>query len=135
MHPQSHRTPHKESPLMRTTSDATPSLSTLIRTTSAGHFLDEKVATYVFDLTRPEKAHGISSSWDGMRLIVDRLTALGCYVQMQVHADQSFCEILRVLEGAAVAKQLAVADGTTLPEAVARAAVIACLAMQPPGER
>ena len=50
---------------------------------------------------------------------------------MQVHADQCFCEVLRVLEGAAVAKQLAIADGPTLPETVAKAAVVACLEMQP----
>ena len=50
---------------------------------------------------------------------------------MQVHLDRAYCEVLRVLEGAAVAKQLAVADGPALPEAVAKAAVIACLEMQP----
>jgi hypothetical protein len=91
------------------------------------------VAQIVFGLARPEELHGISGSWRGIRRIVDRLTKLGCYVQMQVHADHAYCEVLRVLEGAAVAKQLAVAEGPTLPEAVAKAAVIACLEMQPQG--
>jgi len=117
---------------MRTTSDATPSISAAVRRLNAGHSLDEMVCSTVFAPARPQKAHGLSSSWDGMRRVVEQLTALGCYVQMQVHADQCFCEVLRVLEGAAVAKQLAVADGPALPEAVAKAAVIACLEMQPP---
>jgi hypothetical protein len=52
---------------------------------------------------------------------------------MQVHADRAYCEVLRVLDGAAVAKQLAIADGPALPETVAKAAVIACLEMQPQG--
>jgi hypothetical protein len=133
MHPHPHATPHKESPLMRTTGDATPSLSAAICQMAAGHSLDELVGRTVFGLARPEKAHGISTSWDGIRKIVERLTALGCYVQMQVHADQCFCEVLRVLEGAAVSKQLAIADGKALPETVAKAAVVACLEMQPQG--
>ena len=91
------------------------------------------VGRTVFGLVRPEDAHGISTSWRGIRRIVERLTTLGCYLQMQVHADHSYCEVLRVLEGAAVAKQLAVAEGLALPEAVAKAAVIACLEMQPQG--
>jgi hypothetical protein len=91
------------------------------------------VAKIVFGLARPEELHGISDSWRGTRKIVDRLTKLGCYVQMQVHADHAYCEVLRVLEGAAVAKQLAVAEGPTLPEAVAKAAVVACLEMHPQG--
>ncbi len=133
MHHQPHPTPSKDSPVMRITADATPSLSAAIRGLEAGPALDNMVAQVVFGLARPEKAKGISTSWDGSRKIVERLTALGCYVQMQVHANQCFCEVLRVLEGAAVAKQLAVVDGATLPEAVARAAAMACLEMQPQG--
>jgi hypothetical protein len=131
MHPQPHPTPHKDVPSVHTTADATPSLSTAIRKMAAGHALDEMVGRTVLGLARPEKAHGASTSWDEMRRVVKRLTVLGCYVQMQAHADQSFCEVLRVLEGAAVAKQLAFADAPQLPEAVAKAAVIACLQMQP----
>jgi hypothetical protein len=133
MHHHPHPTPPRETPVLRPTADATPSLSAAIRGLTAGPELDKMVAETVLGLARPEKAKGISASWDGIHKIVQRLTALGCYVQMQVHADQCFCEVLRVLEGAAVAKQLAVVDGATLPEAVARAAVLACLEMQPQG--
>ena len=131
MHPQPNPTPHKDVPSVHTTADATPSVSAAIRKLSAGHALDEMVGRSVLGLARPERAHGISTSWDGIRRVVDRLTTLGCYLQIQVHANQCFCEVLRVLEGAAVAKQLAVADAPQLPEAVAKAAVIACLVMQP----
>ena len=127
-----HATPQKDSPVMRNTGDATPSLSAAIRNLTAGHVHDELVGRTVFGLARPEKAHGISTSWDGVNRIVQRLTALGCYVQLQVHADHCFCEVLRVLEGAAVAKQLAVAEAPLLPEAVAKAAVVAVLEMHPP---
>jgi hypothetical protein len=132
MHPHPHPTPSKESPVIRTTADASPSLGAAIRQLPAGHPLDELVGRTVFGLARPEKAHGISASWEGARRIVEKLTELGCYVQMQAHASQSFCEVLRVLDGAAVAKQLAIADAPALPEAVAKAAVLACLEMQPP---
>jgi hypothetical protein len=131
MHPQPHPTPHKDLPSVHVTADATPSLSAAIRKLTAGHALDEMVGRTVLGLARPEKAHGVSTSWEDMRRVVKRLTTLGCYVQMQVHADQSFCEVLRVLDGAAVAKQLAVAEAPQLPEAVAKAAVVACLEMQP----
>ncbi len=133
MHPHPHATPPRETPVLRTTGDATPSLSAAVRRLDAGHTLDELVGRTVLGLVHPEDAHGISTSWRGIRRIIDRLTKLGCYVQMQVHADHSYCEVLRVLEGAAVAKQLAVADGPTLPETVAKAAVIACLEMEPQG--
>jgi hypothetical protein len=118
---------------LRTTNDATLSLSESVRRMSAGPTLDGMVAQIVFGQPRAEGLSGISGSWRGTRQIVNRLTKLGCYVQMQVHADHAFCEVLRVLEGAAVAKQLAVAEGPALPEAVAKAAVIACLEMQPQG--
>lgn len=131
MHPQPYPTPHKESPVMRTTADATPSLSEAVRKLPAGHALDELVGRTVLGLARPEKAHGVSTSWEGARRVVERLTALGFYTQFQVHSDQCFCEVLRVLDGAAVAKQLAVAEAPALPEAVAKAAVLACLEMQP----
>jgi hypothetical protein len=131
MHPHPHPTPARGIPVLRSTADATPSLSEGIRRLSAGSELDEWVGRTVFGLAQPEAAHGISGSWKGMRRIVERLTALGCYVQMQIHADHAFCEVLRVLDGAAVSKQLALADGAGLPETVAKAAVIACLEMQP----
>ncbi len=128
-----HPTPPRETPVLRATSDATPSLSEGVRRLEAGEALDRMVASTVFGLGDPEALRGISGSWRGIRRIVDRMTKLGCYVQMQVHANRAYCEVLRVLDGAAVAKQLAVAEGTALPEAVAKAAVIACLEMQPQG--
>jgi hypothetical protein len=131
MHQHPHPTPHRDTPALRPTGEATPSLSAVVRGLSAGDSLDKMVGQIVLGFARPDRDRGISTSWDGTRRIVERLTTLGCYVQMQVHADQCFCEVLRVLEGAAVAKQLAVAEGATLPEAVARAAVLACLEMQP----
>ena len=133
MHPQPNPTPHKGSLGVHTTADATPSVSIAIQKMSAGHALDEMVGRTVLGLARPERAHGVSTSWEEMRRVIARLTTLGCYLQIQVHANQCFCEVLRVLEGAAVAKQLAVADAPQLPEAVAKAAVIACLEMQPQG--
>jgi hypothetical protein len=128
-----HPTPPRETPVLRTTSDANLNLSETVRRLSAGNELDEMVGRSVLGLARQEDAHGVSTSWRGIRRIVDRLTKLGCYVQMQVHADRSYCEVLRVLEGAAVAKQLAFAEGTSLPETVAKAAVLACLEMHPQG--
>jgi hypothetical protein len=131
MHPQPYPTPPRELPGVHTTADATPSLSAAIRNLSVGHALDELVGTTVFGLSQPAAAHGISASWKGSRRIIERLVKLGCYVQLQVHADQCFCEVLRVLDGAAVAKQLAIAQAPELPEAVAKAAVVACLEMHP----
>jgi hypothetical protein len=131
MHQHQHATPPRESPVMRHTGDATPSLAAAIHKLTSGHALDELVGGTVFGWARPQKAHGVSASWEGMQRIVERLTKLGCSVHLQVHADRCICEVLRVLEGAAVAKQLAVADGKALPETVAKAAVVACLEMQP----
>jgi hypothetical protein len=121
-------------PPARTTADATPSLAAAVRALTAGRSLDELVGRTVLGLPRPESAHGVSTSWDGARQVVGRLTDLGCYVQVQAHKDRCYCQVLRVLEGAAVAKQLAAAEAPTLPEAVAKAAVVACLEMQPPAE-
>lgn len=131
-HPQPHPLASKDSLVAHSTGDATPSISAAVRALAAGHVLDEMVGRTVLGLAHPEAARGISTSWEGVRRLVERLTTLGCYVQIQVHADQCFCEVLRVLDGAAVAKQLAIADAPRLPEAVAKAAVVACLEMQPP---
>jgi hypothetical protein len=121
-------------PVTRTTADAVPSLGTAVRTLPAGQALDDLVGRTVLGLSKPKQAQGVSGSWDGARRVIERLTGLGCYVQMQVHADQCICQVLRVLEGAAVAKQLSVTEAPSVPEAVAKAAVLACLQMEPPGE-
>jgi hypothetical protein len=77
-------------------------------------------------------AVGLSTSWEGARALAVCLTAMGCYLETQIHADRTLCRVLRVLKGNAVAKQLASAEGSEFPEAVARAALLACLEMEPP---
>jgi hypothetical protein len=114
-----------------TTADATPTLSTAILAMSAGAALDELVGRSVLGLAQTCRPRGLSTTWEGARQVVARMTKLGCYVQVQIHADRSVCQVMRVLEGAAVAKQLAHADARETPEAVAKAAAIACLQMQP----
>jgi hypothetical protein len=98
---------------------------------SAGAALDELVGRSVLGLAQPGRPRGLSTTWDGARQVVAGLTKLGCYVQVQIHAGRSVCQVMRVLEGAAVAKQLAHAEGAEPPEAVAKAAAIACLQMHP----
>src|SRR5437899_1479077 len=90
-----------------TTADATPTLSAAILAMPAGAALDELVGRSVLGLAQPGRPRGFSTTWDGARQVVARLIQLGCFVQMQIHADRSVCEVLRVLDGAAVAKQLA----------------------------
>ncbi len=77
-------------------------------------------------------AAGLSTTWDGMGGVMRALTALGCYLETQAHADRCLCRVSRVLKGNAVAKQLASAEAAQAPEAVARAAILACLEMEPP---
>jgi hypothetical protein len=89
------------------------------------------VGRSVLAIPIPGRARGLSTTWDGMRQVVDRLTGLGCHVHVQVHAEGCICKVLRVLEGAAVAKQLSVVEAVQVPEAVAKAAAIACLQMHP----
>jgi hypothetical protein len=101
---------------------------------SGGAALDELVGRSVLGLAQSGRPRGLSTTWEGARQIVARLTKLGCYVQLQIHADRSVCQVMRVLEGAAVAKQLSHAEAPGTPEAVAKAATIACLQMQPHAE-
>jgi hypothetical protein len=114
-----------------TTADATPTLNAAILAMRAGAALDELVGRSVLGLAQPGRPRGLSTTWDGARQVVAGLTKLGCYVQLQIHADRSVCQVMRVLEGAAVAKQLAHAEGAEPPEAVAKAAALACIQMQP----
>jgi hypothetical protein len=123
----------KQSRSAHTTADATPTLSAAILAMPAGAALDELVGRSVLGLAQPGRPRGFSTTWEGVRQVVARLTKLGCYVQVQIHADRSVCQVMRVLEGAAVAKQLAHAAAGETPEAVAKAAAIACLQMQPHG--
>jgi hypothetical protein len=113
-----------------TTADATPTLAGAVLKLSAGPALDDVVGRLVLRLGQPAKARGVSTSWQGARLVTDRLTKLGCYLEVQVHADSCLCRVLRVLPGAALAQQLASSQAPRLPEAVARAAAMACLEME-----
>jgi hypothetical protein len=76
-------------------------------------------------------APGVSTTWEGARQLVERMNVLGCYVEAQLHADRCLCRMLRVLSGNVVSKQLASVEAPSLPEAVAKAALLACLEMQP----
>jgi hypothetical protein len=114
-----------------TTADATPTLSRAIKALEAGPRLDELVGRSVLAIPVPGKARGLSTTWDGMRQVLARLTSLGCHVHMEVQGDECICKVMRVLDGAAVGKQLAVVEAGQVPEAVAKAAVIACLQMHP----
>jgi hypothetical protein len=119
------------SPPRNTTADATPTLNAAIMAMAAGPALDELVGRSVLAIPIAGRARGLSTTWEGMRQVVDRLTGLGCQVNVQVNPEGCLCEVLRVLEDAAVAKQLSVVEATQPPEAVAKAAAIACLQMHP----
>jgi hypothetical protein len=113
-----------------TTADATPTLAAAILKLPAGPQLDELVGRVVLRLNQPAQARGVSTSWRGARQVVARLTALGFYLEMQVHADSCLCRVLRVLSVPALAQQLASAQAPRFPEAVAKAAAVACLEME-----
>jgi hypothetical protein len=114
-----------------TTAHATPTLSAAILAMRAGSTLDDLVGRSVLGTAHMGRTRGLSTTWEGFRQIVAHVTKLGCFVQLQIHPDRSTCQVMRVLEGAAVAKQLAHAEAAETPEAVAKAAAIACLQMQP----
>jgi hypothetical protein len=116
-----------------TTADATPTLAAAVRGLAVGPALDDMVSRSLIRLGQSLAPRCLSTTWEGASRVVGTLTALGCYLEVQVHGDRSLCRVLRVLRGNALAKQLASAEGLTLPEAVARAAVLACLEMEPPG--
>lgn len=126
--------PGKSRPTSRTTADATPSLAAVILATPPGPALDEHLSRALQRLGRPVTTPELSTSWEGARCLVGEVTDLGCYLETQVHADHCLCRVLRVLRGNAVAKQLASAQAPQLPEAVAKAVLLACLEMEPPGD-
>jgi hypothetical protein len=114
-----------------TTADATPTLNAAIRALEAGPRLDDLVGRSVLAIPQVGRARGLSTTWDGTRQVVAHLTSLGCHVEMQAHAGGCTCKVARVAEGAEVPQQLALVEAGQVPEAVAKAAVIACLQMQP----
>jgi hypothetical protein len=115
-----------------TTADATPTLAAALRSVPAGPVLDDMLARALQRFGQPLPAAGLSTTWEGVGLLVRTLNALGCYLETQAHADRCLCRVSRALKGNAIAKQLASAEAAQVPEAVARAALLACLEMEPP---
>ncbi|MHB1423886.1 MAG: hypothetical protein ACYC3I_11955 [Gemmataceae bacterium] len=116
----------------RTTADAAPALASMIESMSAGADLEGQLRRAFDRLGQPFDAAGVSLSWMGAERLVKRLTALGCYLEMQTHAGHSYCRILQVLKGNAIAKQMASMRAPSLPEAVAKAALLTLVVMEPP---
>jgi hypothetical protein len=116
----------------RTTDDSTPTLAGIIEGMSAGAKLEHELNRTFQRLGQPFDAAGVSLSWTGAERLVRRLNALGCYLELQAHNDNCTCRILHVLKGNALAKQLATMRAPSLPEAIAKAALLALVEMQPP---
>jgi hypothetical protein len=116
----------------RTTADSTPALAGVIENMSAGATLETQLSRAFARLGQPFDAAGVSLSWIGAERLVKRLNALGCYLEIQTHAGHCFCRVLHVLKGNAVSKQLASMQAPSLPEAVAKAALLTLVEMQPP---
>ncbi len=144
-HPISPRKPHmssnprkreasspKDRETSRTTADATPAVATLIENMSAGATLEQQLSRAFARLGQPFDAVGVSLSWTGAERLVKRLNALGCYLEIQTHAGHCCCRVLHVLKGNAIAKQLASMRAPSLPEAIAKAALLSLVEMQPP---
>jgi hypothetical protein len=116
----------------RTTADATPTLVGMIKTTSPGIALDEQLGRAFTRMGQHLDSLGVSTTWVGAQRIIESLTALGYYVEVQMHANRCLCRVLRVLKGNAISKQLASTDARSLPEAVAKAALLTLLEVEPP---
>ncbi|HTV57072.1 MAG TPA: hypothetical protein VMI06_19425 [Terriglobia bacterium] len=116
----------------RTTADSTPALAGVIENMSAGEALEKQLSRAFSRLGQPFDAAGVSLSWLGAERLVTRLNELGCYLEIQTSAGQCYCRVLHVLKGNALAKQLASMQAPSLPEAVAKAALLTLVEMQPP---
>lgn len=116
----------------RTTADATPALAGMIEGMNAGANLEQQLGRAFARLGQPFDTTGVSVSWVGVERLVQRLTSLGCYLEIQTHAGFSVCRVLRMLKGNAIAKQLASMQAASLPEAVAKAALLTLVEMEPP---
>lgn len=119
-------------PSSRTTADATRTLAAMVQGLSAGPALDEQVGRAFARMGQAIDARNVSTSWTGAQQLVQRLTELGYYLELQTHAGRCLCRVLRVLKGNAISKQLASTDAPALPEAVAKAALLALLETEPP---
>lgn len=122
----------KDDDASRTTADATPAVAGIVDNMSAGAALEHHLSRAFARLGQPFDAAGVSLSWTGAERLVKRLNALGCYLDIRTHADHCSCRVLHVLKGNAVAKQMANMAAPSLPEAVAKAALLTLLEMQPP---
>lgn len=125
----------KDDDTSRTTADSTPALAGVIEGMSAGADLEREISRAFSRMGQPFDAAGVSLSWSGAERLVKRLNALGCYLEIQTHTGRCCCRILHVLKGNAVAKQLATMQAPSLPEAVAKAALLTLVEMQPPTTR
>jgi hypothetical protein len=124
--------PPKDQETSRTTADSTPAVAGIIENMSAGAILEQHLSRAFARLGQPFDAAGVSLSWTGVERLVKRLNALGCYLEIQMHAGHCCCRVLHVLKGNAIAKQLATMQAPSLPEAVAKAALLTLVEMQPP---
>ncbi len=93
-----------------------------------GDELDDLVGRFVIH-TDPAQARGASTTWDGAGHVVAALTALGCDVITRIGADRCLCRVSRLEGPNRAVRELATAEGAALPEALARAALLACLEM------
>lgn len=116
----------------RTTADSTPALAGVIENMSAGANLEHQLSRAFGRLGQPFDAAGVSLSWTGAERLVKRLNALGCYLEIQTHDAHCCCRVLHLLKGNAIAKQLANMHAPSLPEAIAKAALLSLMEMQPP---
>jgi hypothetical protein len=119
-------------PTSLTTADATPALAGIIRDMNPGYVLEQQIGRAFTRLGQPFDPAGVSTSWSGAERLVQRLTALGCSLKIQARERHCRCRILHVLKGNALAKQLAIMEAASLPEAVAKAVLLTLVAMEPP---
>jgi hypothetical protein len=116
----------------QTTEDATLSLAGAVRSLPVGAALDGHLALALARLGQQLNTAGLSTTWEGAGRVARCVTALGWYLETQVHAGDCLCRVAQMLHGNAVAKQLASAQAATLPEALAKAALLAALGAEPP---
>jgi hypothetical protein len=116
----------------RTTADATRTLAGMVQAMRAGSELDEQIGRAFDRMGQSIDTQHLSTSWHGAQQLVQRLTDMGYYLELQTHSNRCLCRVLRVLKGNAISKQLASTDAPSLPEAVAKAALLALLETEPP---
>jgi hypothetical protein len=104
----------------------------MVRAMTAGPALDEQIGRAFSRQGQPIESAGLSTTWKGAQQLIERLTNLGYYLELQTHSNRSVCRVLRVLTGNAISKQLASTEAVSLPEAVAKAALLTLLQTEPP---